>query len=283
MWLTLALASAIFAGFVSVLGKRGMKEFPSNLATAIRSLVALLLAWLLVAFSGVGSQVGSLDGGVVFALVLSGLATGASWLMYFKALTLGRVTQVAAIDRTSLLFIGLFAILFLGETNNLFFRLVGLALVVAGTLALVWQPSGFRGAGLSWLPWALGSMGFAVANTLLAKVALAGVSSTLATAIRTLVVVLFASGIAWSRGEFSAKWEPRSLLFLVLSGLATGASWLCYFGALKLGQVSLVAPIDKLSIVFAALLAFVFLGEKINRRTLVGLLVMVAGTLVLLI
>lgn len=205
--------------------------------------------------------------------------------MYFKALKLGRVAQVVAIDRTSLLFTGVFAILFLGESNNLVLKLVGLFLVFAGTLILVWQRDGFGLKSLAWLPWALGSMAFAVATTILAKVALASVDSTLATALRTVVVVLFASGIALAKGEFKGVGllGSRSFVFLALSGLATGASWLCYFGALKLGQVSLVAPVDKLSIVFAAVLAYVFLGEKVSRRGLVGLGVMVLGTLALVL
>jgi transporter family protein len=283
VWLILALCSAIFAGFVSVLGKRGMASVPSNLATAIRSAVALVLAWVLFALSGVGFA--GLEPSVIFALVLSGLATGASWLMYFKALKLGRVAQVVAIDRTSLLFTGVFAILFLGESNNLVLKLVGLALVSAGTVVLVWQRGGFGSASLAWLPWALGSMAFAVATTILAKVALASVDSTLATALRTVIVVFFASGIALAKGEFKGvgRLGKRSFAFLALSGLATGASWLCYFGALKLGQVSLVAPVDKLSIVFAAVLAYVFLGEKVSKRGLVGLVVMVLGTLALVL
>ncbi len=285
MWLILALCSAIFAGFVSVLGKRGMADVPSNLATAIRSAIALALAWVLVLVSGATSEFASLTPPVLLALGFSGLATGASWLMYFKALKLGRVTQVVAIDRTSLLFTGLFAIVFLGESNNILFKLVGLGLVFAGTFVLVWQRGGFKGEGFAWLPWALGSMGFAVATTILAKVALGSVNSTLATAVRTIVVVLVAAGIAFSRGEFKglAGLGSRSFVLLGLSGLATGASWLCYFGALKLGQVSLVAPIDKLSIVFASLLAYFFLGEKVSKRGLIGLAVMVAGTVVLVL
>jgi transporter family protein len=282
VWLILALGSAIFAGFVSVLGKRGMSDVPSNLATAIRSAVALALAWVIVGFKGIEV---SISAQTLWILILSGLATGGSWLMYFKALQLGRVTQVVAIDRTSLIFTGVAAIVLFGETDKLVFKIAGLGLVFLGTLVLIWQRGGFNSGSFAWLPWALGSMAFAVATTLLAKSALGSVDSTLATAVRTGVVVLVATGIAVARGEFSGvrALAVRSIGFLGLSGLATGASWLCYFGALKLGQVSLVAPIDKLSIVFAAVLAYVFLGEKVSRRTLVGLAVMVTGTLVLVL
>lgn len=282
MWLILALGSAVFAGFVSVLGKRGMADVPSNLATAIRSAVALSLAWVIVGFKGIEV---SISAETFWALILSGLATGGSWLMYFKALQLGRVTQVVAIDRTSLIFTGVAAIALFGETDKLVFKIAGLCLVFLGTLVLIWQRGGFTSGSFAWLPWALGSMAFAVATTLLAKAALGSVDSTLATAVRTGVVVLVAAGIALGRGEFSGvrALAGRSIGFLALSGLATGASWLCYFGALKLGQVSLVAPIDKLSIVFATILAYLFLGEKASRRTLAGLAVMVAGTLVLVL
>jgi transporter family protein len=282
MWLLLALGSAVFAGLVSVLGKKGLVGVPSNLATAVRSVVALVLAWVLVLGSGSFSQLGQLSFSSVIFILLSGMATGISWLFYFRALKLGRATQVVAVDRTSLLFTGMFAILFLGEGSNLFAKILGLVLVVVGTLVLVGRIE--RGAGFAWLLPAIGSMVFAVVTTVLAKIGLASVDSNLATALRTAVVVLFAAGISFSRGEVKAGVISRSNgWFLVLSGLATGFSWLCYFGALKLGQVSLVAPIDKLSIVFVAIFGFLFLGERLSRCEVLGLLVVVAGTLVLVL
>lgn len=282
MWLLLALGSAVFAALVSVLGKRGLAGVSSNLATAVRSLVALVLAWVLVFISGAGSGLGSLSWSSILFLLLSGVSTGASWLLYFRALKLGRVTQVVAVDRMSLLFTGVFAILFFGESSNLVWKVFGLVLVLVGTLILVGRVN-FSGTGFAWFWPALGSMGFAVATTLLAKTGLASVDSTLATALRTIVVVLFAGGIVLARGEGKlSSLNARNVWFLVLSGLATGVSWLCYFGALKLGQVSLVAPIDKLSIVFAAALGYLVLGEKVSRRELLGLGVVVLGTLALL-
>lgn len=283
MWLAPALGSAVFAALVSVLGKRGLAGVSSNLATVIRSAIALVLAWVLALVSGAAFTVSSLSVSSLIYLLLSGVATGASWLLYFKALKIGRVTQVVAVDRTSLLFTGVFAILFLGESNNLLWKLIGLALVLLGTLVLVGRVSG--GSGFAWFWPALGSMGFAVATTLLAKIGLSSVDSTLATAIRTIVVVLFASGIVLARGEFAgvSKLSSLNVWFLVLSGLATGASWLCFFGALKLGQVSLVAPIDKLSIVFAAVLGYFVLRDRVTRKDLGGLALVVIGTLSLLL
>jgi transporter family protein len=281
LWLALSLASAVFAALVSVLGKKGLAGVPSNLATAVRALVALVLSWALVFISGGESGLEKLGTSSILFILLSGLATGASWLLYFQALKLGRVTQVVAVDRVSLIFTGVFAILLFGETENLWFKLLGLLLVFAGTFLLIGRVSV---GGFAWFWPALGSMLFAVATALLAKFGLAGIDSTLATALRTIVVVVFAFAITAIRGELkSSSLNLRNGWFLVLSGLATGASWLCYFGALKLGELSLVAPIDKLSIVFAAFLSYLFLGEKVSRRDLLGLAVVVVGSVTLLL
>jgi transporter family protein len=283
MWLALALGSAIFAGLVSVLGKRGLVGVSANLGTAIRSLVALVMAWLLVAVSGSISSLQTLSLQDLLFLLLSGVATGASWLLYFRALQRGTVTQVVSVDRTSLLVTGLLAILFFGESNNLVLKICGLTTVLLGTLVLI-APDRKTKSGFGWFLPALGSMLFAVATTILAKVGLATVDSTLATAIRTIVVVIFAFGILWYRGEFALvkQLSGTNLWFLLLSGLATGGSWLCFFGALKLGQVSQVLPVDKLSILFAAAFAYLFLGEKLRLREVIGLTLAVVGTLLLI-
>jgi transporter family protein len=283
MWLPLALGSAIFAGLVSVLGKRGLAGVSANLGTAIRSLVALIMAWLIVAVSGSISSLQTLSLQALLFLLLSGVATGASWLLYFRALQLGRVAQVVSVDRTSLLVTGLIAMVFFGESNNLVLKICGLTAVLIGTLVLI-VPDRKTKSGFAWFLPAFGSMFFAVATTILAKFGLAAVDSTLATAIRTIVVVIFAFGILWHRGEIDSvkKLSRTNLWFLLLSGLATGASWLCFFGALKLGQVSQVLPVDKLSILFAAAFAYLFLGEKIRLREGIGLTLAVFGTLLLI-
>ena len=286
MWLILAVASAVFAALVSVLGKKGLAGVSSNLATAIRATVALGLAWLVALVTGSTTQLAALTPNDLTIILLSGVATGASWLCFFKALQLGRVSDVVAIDRTSLLFTGIAAIALFGETNHLATKIIGLIVVVAATMLLVsrTQTQSTARRNWAWLPWALASMAFAVATTLLAKVGLASVDSSLATALRTVVVVIFATLIVWFRGEASALRliSRRHLAYLVASGLATGASWLCYFGAIKLGEVSVVAPIDKLSIVFAAGLAAPLLGEKVTKRDTLALASMVLGTLILL-
>lgn len=287
MWVLLAFCSAGFAALVSVLGKKGLVGVSSSIATAIRSSVALLLACVVVAMSGGLSALPTLEFRAVLFLLLSGLATGFSWICYFRALSVGRVTEVIAIDRLSLLFTGIAAILLFDETQHLTTKVVGLTIVVAGTFALIAKNNQHATAAprREWMPWALASMGFAVATTLLAKYGLADVDSSLATAIRTLVVVLAAFAMVAITGETHGlrTIDRKRLSFLVASGLATGASWLCYFGAIKLGPVSVVAPIDKLSILFAALLAYWLLDERPSRRDWLGLGLLVLGTLLLLL
>lgn len=142
-----------------------------------------------------------------------------------------------------------------------------------------------KGLGNMWLILALLSAIFAALTSILAKVGIEGVDSNLATAIRTMVVVVMAWGMVWlTQGDCSlSAISPRSWLFLILSGLATGGSWLCYYKALQLGEVSKVVPVDKLSVVFTLVLAFVFLHEQFTAKSLAGCLLIGAGTLLMVI
>ncbi len=287
MWLLLALGSAFFAALVSVLGKKGLVGVSVTVATAIRSAVALVLAWIVVLATGSAQEIGTLSSTNFWFLIASGVATGLSWLFYFKSLSLGKVTDVVSVDRLSLLFTGLFGILLFGETDNLPVKIVGLLVVVLGTYVLVVKPANQKDSksSWSWLPWALASMSFAVATTLLAKIGLTNVDSNLATAIRTTVVVILAGSVLGKTNnrESLKTMNARNFFYLACSGLATGASWLCYFGAIKIGEISVIAPIDKLSILFAAALGFWLLGERVSKRELIGLVLIAVGTLILFI
>ncbi len=292
MWLGFALAAALFGGLTAVLAKIGVEHTDSTLATAIRTVVVLAAAWLMVFLVGSQGQLATLSSNTVVFLVLSGLATGGSWLCYFRALQLGEVNRVAPVDRSSLVLTVLFAMLFLGETDHLATRLPGLALIGLGTWLMV-RPSGTQvrpaeatDGGWGWLPWAIGSAVFAALTAILGKVGIVGVESNLGTAIRTAVVLV----MAWlmvavtRRGREQPSRVPRrDLLFIVLSGLATGASWLCYFRALQDGPASVVAPVDKLSIVFTVGFSVWVLHEKVTRTAALGLAIIVAGTLLMLL
>jgi transporter family protein len=292
VWVAFAFASAFFAGLTAILAKVGVRHTDSNLATAIRTTVVLAAAWLMVLLVGSAPQVATLSGSTVGFLVASGLATGGSWLCYFKALQLGELNKVAPIDRLSIVLTVVLAMIFLGEADHLATRLPGIALIGVGTWLMVRRaaaevdatpvPAPSRGG---WFLYALGSAVFASLTALLGKVGISGVESNLGTAIRTSVVLVLAWGIVVATGRKTRR-PPiprRDLSFILLSGLATGASWLCYFKALQDGPASVVVPIDKLSIVVTVLLAGLMLGERLTRRGWAGLALIVAGTLLMLL
>jgi len=244
----------------------------------------LIFAWVMVWVVGSEGTIKHISTKSVLFLLLSGLATGASWLCYFKALSLGDVNQVAPIDKSSTVLTVLLAILFLGETGHLAVKLIGTAALGFGILMMVERKRAVRqGKGHAWLLYAIGAAVFAALTSILAKVGIEDVESNLGTAIRTAVVLVMAWVIVWMRGKQKQLRTivPRELMFIGLSGLATGASWLCYYYAIQQGVVSVVVPIDKLSIVFTVTFSYIAFREKLSRTALLGLLLMIAGTLAL--
>ena len=287
MWIAYALGSAFFAGLVAILAKAGLQSIPSTVATAVRTVVVLLLAWAMVFVVGSEHTLSTLDVRTLVFLTLSGLATGASWLCYFRALQLGPVSQVVAVDKSSIILTVVMAILIFGETANLAARLLGIVAIAVGTfLMLQWQrPARTVDSRHSWLLFAGLSAVFAALTTVFAKVGISGVESNLGTALRTIVVLVMAWLMVFVSGQqhHVRKIASRDLLLLVLSGFATGASWLCYYKALQMGPVSGVVPIDKLSIAITVGLAALIFKERISRRALGGLALIVAGTLAMVL
>lgn len=246
-----------------------------------------VFAWGMVLLAGSGGAIGAIDAKSWIFLILSGLATGASWICYFRALQLGDVNKVAPIDKSSTVLTMLLAFLLLGEPlhGNM---LLGMALILAGTLLMLQRQEHAAAPskkGVSWLLWAIASAVFASLTAILGKIGIQGVESNLGTAIRTLVVLVMAWGIVLAQGKQReiGSIDRKSWLFLVLSGLATGASWMFYYRALQDGQASIVAPIDKLSILVTILFSRLILHEKLSRRALAGLALLTAGTLLLLV
>ena len=281
MWIIYAFASAFFAGVTSILAKCGIRKTDSNVATAIRTIVVLLFSWVMVFLVGSQATLSKLTGESLLYLVLSGLATGASWLCYFKALQLGDVNKVIPIDKSSTVLTILLAWLLLGEPLSLPQGL-GVVAIGAGTLLMITRKEGAAGQphDRRWLLYALGSAVFASLTALFGKLGVANIESNLATAIRTIVVLAMAWGMVFLTGEQKAlpQVDRRSGTFLVLSGLATGASWLCYFRALQAGPASVVVPIDKLSILVTILFSSLVLKETLSRKAALGLVLILAGT-----
>ena len=287
MWVAFACGSAFFAGITAVLAKSGIPEADSTVATAIRTIVVLAFAWVMVAVVGSSGQIDSIKPMTWAFLGLSGLATGASWLCYFKALQLGDVNKVVPIDKSSTVLTMLLAFLLLGELLS-WASVVAMVLILAGTLMMIERKPAAPSAGApskggSWLVFAVLSAVFASLTAILGKVGIEGVESNLGTAIRTIVVLVMSwvmVAVTGKAGEVRAV-PRRELLFICLSGLATGASWLCYYKALQDGLASIVVPIDKLSILVTIGFSRLVFGEKLTARSGAGLALIVAGTLLM--
>lgn len=284
MWLLMAVLSAVFAGVTSILAKCGIKKTDSDVATALRTVVVLAFSWMMVAVTGSYTPLGQLETRSLVFLVLSGLATGASWICYFKALSIGNVNQVVPVDKSSTVLTVLLAIVLFRETANLAVKLVGTALLAVGIYLMVEKkPAQEKKAARGWLVYAVGSAVFAALTSILAKLGVRGVASNLATAIRTGVVLVMAWAIVLMKGKGPQlkSLDGRELGFIALSGLATGASWLCYYYAVQHGVLSVVVPIDKLSVVVTVAFSYFVFRERLSRKALAGLGLMVAGTLLM--
>ena len=284
MWVLFAFGSAMLAGLTSVLAKCGIKKTDSTVATAIRTIVVLIFSWLMVFVVGSQETISAIGGRTLLFLVLSGLATGASWLCYFKALQLGDVNKVVPIDKSSTVLTILLAAIFLQEGVSLT-KGIGVVLIAVGTFLMIEKKqSGGETKSAAWLWYALGSAVFASLTAILGKVGISGVESNLGTAIRTGVVLLMSWVMVFVTGTQGAlKAIPKNeLFFICLSGLATGGSWLCYYKALQDGPASVVVPIDKLSILVTVLFSYLVFREKLTKKSALGLAGIVAGTLLML-
>lgn len=286
MWIVFAFASAFFAGLTSILAKCGIRETDSTVATAVRTIVVLIFSWIMVFVVGSQGQLGDIDGRTLLFLVLSGLATGGSWLCYFKALQIGDINKVVPIDKSSTVLTILLAFVFLHEAISLP-KLIGVVLIGVGTYMMIEKKSSGKEAeqGMKWLWYAVGSAVFAALTSILGKVGIEGVESNLGTAVRTGVVLVMAWGMVFVSGKGSkVRMIPKKeLWFICLSGLATGGSWLCYYRALQDGLASVVVPIDKLSILVTIAFSYVVFGERLSKKSAAGLVLIVAGTLTMLL
>lgn len=286
MWILYAFGSALFAGLTAVLAKCGIRKTDSTVATAIRTIVVLIFSWLMVFIVGSQSQLSQIDGKTLLFLVLSGLATGASWLCYFHALQIGDINKVVPVDKSSTVLTILLAVLFLHESLSLT-KGGGIVLIAIGTYLMIEkkQSTGAGKGGASWLFYAAGSAVFASLTSILGKIGISGVESNLGTAIRTGVVLVMSWMMVFVTGKSAKLREvPKGELgFICLSGLATGGSWLCYYKALQEGPASVVAPIDKLSILVTILFSYLVFHEKLSKKSALGLAILVSGTLLMLL
>ncbi len=291
MWLLMAVLSAFFAGLVTILAKCGIKKADSDVATALRTFVVLIFAWIMVFVVGSAGGISDISPRSLLFLLLSGVATGASWICYFKALSMGDVNKVTPIDKSSTILTVLLAIILFGETNSgetniLALKLICTAVLALGIFLMIEKKSGTNSkTRRGWMTYAALSAVFAALTSILAKIGIENVESNLGTAIRTAVVLVMAWIVVFIKGKQSLvkKIGKKELVFIALSGVATGASWLCYYYAIQKGVVSVVVPIDKLSIVFSIVFSRIVFKEKLTKKAMVGLLLMIAATLAMAI
>lgn len=288
MWIMFAFGSAAFAGLTSILAKCGIKKTDSTAATAIRTIAVLAFSWLMVFIVGSQSEITSISLKSWVFLILSGIATGASWLCYFKALSLGDINKVVPIDKSSTVLTIILALIFFGEEITPV-KLAAIVLIAVGTFLMIQKretkaSSGEKGKSAGWLIYALLSAVFASLTSILGKIGIDNVESNLGTAIRTAVVLLMAWMMVFITNKQSSlkQIDKKELCFILVSGVATGASWLCYYKALQDGPASVVVPIDKLSILVTVAFSYIVFKEKLSVKSLVGLIMIVVGTLMMI-
>ena len=284
MWLIMAVLSAFFAGVTSILAKCGIRKTDSDVATAWRTVVVLLFAWIMVFIVGSAETIFTITPKSLFFLILSGMATGGSWICYFKALSIGDVNKVVPIDKSSTILSILFAIILFKETQNLAIKLVGTVVLAAGIYLMVEKKQDYKKENdRKWKFYAVLSALFAALTSILAKIGIDGIESNLGTAIRTGVVFVMAWIIVIAKRKQMQirQIDKKELVYISLSGVATGGSWLCYYYAIQNGIVSIVVPVDKLSIVISVVFSYIVFREKLSKKAFVGLLLMVFGTLIM--
>ena len=284
IWISAAILSAVFAGLTSILAKCGIKKTDSDLATALRTIVVLIFSWIMVLVVGSLHTITEVQPKAFIFLILSGLATGASWICYFKALSLGDINKVVPIDKSSTVLTVLLAIICFGETSNLVMKLIATAIFAVGIFLMVEKKKREeKQESKTWMLYAVLAAVFAALTSILAKMGISGVESNLGTAIRTGVVLIMAWVIVFARGKQAQlkSIDKKELLFIGFSGIATGASWLCYYYAIQNGEVSVVVPIDKLSIIVTVIFSYFVFKEKLSKKAFAGLCLMVVGTLLM--
>ncbi|NFD76709.1 EamA family transporter [Clostridium botulinum] len=286
MWVLFAFASAFFAGITAILAKIGIRSTDSNLATAIRTIIILIFSWLMVFIVGSQNFIYRISGQSLLFLILSGLATGASWICYFKALQVGDVNKVTPVDKSSIVLTMILAFVFLDEKIT-WIKFIGMCAIGIGTYMMITKKEveTKEVSDNRWLFYAVLSAVFASLTSILGKVGISGIESNLGTAIRTIVVLIMAWVVVFvskKQGEIK-NIDKKSWLFICLSGITTGSSWLCYYRALQIGPASVVVPIDKLSIVVSIAFSYFILKEKLTKKSFLGLIIIVIGTLLLLV
>ena len=281
MWIFVAVLSALFAGLTAILSKCGIKNGNSDVEIAVRISVVFLFSWVIVLATGAYKSIADMSSKALISILLSGASTGACWICYFKALSIGDASKVAAVDKSSVALSVLFAIIIFPDERTLWWvKLICLVVIIVGTILMTDIKRGDDKKKIAWLIFALLSAIFSTATSLLGKIGTESVDSNAATAIRTCVILVMAWLIVFCKREvkFVKELNGKEILFIVLSGISTGANWFCYYYAIQKGQVSIVVPIDKMSILVTVIFSLIVFKEKLSAKAWIGLALLTAGT-----
>ena len=299
MWLAAAFLSAVFSAMATLLIKQFVKETDSTLATALRTGVVLVIAWIIAAQAGALRDICAISRKCLLYIVLSGVSTALSWLFYYRALTKGDADKVMAIEKSSILVTLSAAVVLFGEHSHLPVKLTGMCVIAAGLYLLLKPAASEQEAARSpapktdssgWLPYAFLAAMFSALNTIFAKLGVTGMSSSLATALNTSVVlpVVWAVVLLEAKTGFGRERNSKSLFstvsgkeafWIAVSGLTTGICWLCYYYAVKYGPITVVVPVNKLSVPIAVLYSHFVFGEQMKPRERAGMTGIVCGML----
>lgn len=282
MWILYAGLSALCAGVTTIFLKKGVQTTNTNAALALRTVVVLIFSIIIVFIAGSQNQIINIDINTWIFLILSGFSTGAGWYYYYKALQSGNVNKVSPISKSSLVLTILFSFIFLHEEITAC-KIFGLIFIAAGTYFMVdyKKSKNENKENNKWLIYALLSLLFSALTPIFGKVGIENVESNLGSAIRTFVVVVAAWILLFIKKDFKElkNINKAEIKFIILSGITGGSSWLLYYKALQDGTTSAVAAIDKLSILVAVILSYFIFNEKMNRKTIFGLMLIFAGTI----
>lgn len=288
LWFILSLIAAVCTSLTTIFSKIGIKNVNANYTTFFRTFVVVVCAFAMTLITGSISEMGELSSANWIFLILSGLSTGLSWLCYYKALKLGSVNKVAPIDKSSFVLTSiLFLIFFFDETTNnrdvltIVMLLTSIVLILIGTILMIAPSDKKVVEKRKWLIYAILSAVFASFVSFFIKLGLKGINTFNGTLIRTIIVLVFAFIIMISRGDYIKikNVSKTSLIFLVLSALATGVSWFCEYYALSMEGVNPIAvnSIGKASILFTMFLSFVICKERFSKKAIIGLIVLSIG------
>ena len=250
MWIVVAVLSALFAGLTAVLSKGGNEKANSDVVIALRISVIFVCSWIIVFAMGAYKAIATMSANALISIILSGISTGACWICYFKALSIGDASKVAAVDKSSVALSVLLAIIIFPDERSLWWiKLICLVVIIMGTALMtdIKRDDGKRK--IAWLIFALLSAVFSTATSLLGKIGTQDVDSNAATALRTCVILVMAWLIVFCKREtkYIKELKGKEIFFLILSGITTTANWFCYYYAIQKGQVSIDAAVSPVS------------------------------------